>query len=225
MSEWRFIPKATPPPGHNGTSSAPAILIRSLDGRITLWSPAMQKRYGFTSNEALGQVAHRLLRTVFWKPLHEVEAVLVEQKTWTGGLMHRRVDGHPITTGHRWYLHPDVTGGESLVAELHSDILQGRETAASQLADVMAIVAHELSQPMTAIANYIHATQRALEPAWTDRPRLNEALSAAAIQVERMKDSVTLFRQMSEAFRAPSDVAATECSQQPPVWQYLENDD
>ena len=117
------------------------MLIRSMDGRITLWSPAMKQRYGFTSDQARAQIAHQLLRTIFWKPLHEVEGALLEQKAWSGGLIHHRLDGRPVVTAAYWHLHLDVTGGEPVVVELHSDIVPVGDSVSNQLADVMAILA------------------------------------------------------------------------------------
>ena len=95
---------------------APAMLIRTLKGRITLWSPAMAERYGFTSEQALGHVAHELLRTIFWTSQHEIEAMLLEHKSWTGGFIHRRSDGRLVMTAHHWHLHDGRDQGEALLA-------------------------------------------------------------------------------------------------------------
>ena len=40
---------------------SPAALIRGMDGLIAFWSPVMEQRYGFATEEAVGQVSHRLL--------------------------------------------------------------------------------------------------------------------------------------------------------------------
>jgi len=204
---------------------APAMLVRSRDGRITMWSPSMQQRYGFTADEARGKIAHQLLRTIFWKPLHEVEAVIREQKVWWGGLIHHRSDGRPVITAHHWYLHMDVTGGEPMVTELHSDIVPAGGIEANQLADVMMIVAHDLSQPLTAIADYISGSRHLLQPAWPDRPRLLEACSASAAQIDRIKDAMLLFREMTEGLRSPPGSAETRARTQPVSEQYAQNDE
>jgi len=52
----------------------PGTLIRTLEGHITAWSPDMQRRYGFTSEEAHGHTAHQLLRTSFPRALPAIEA-------------------------------------------------------------------------------------------------------------------------------------------------------
>lgn len=214
MSALGPAPHNASVPADHGTSGAPAVLVRAMDGRITLWSPAMKQRYGFTSEQAQGQVAHQLLRTIFWQPLQDVEAVLLDQKFWSGGLIHLRSDGHPVMTAHYWHLHIDVTGSKPMVTELHSDIMPAGETAAGQLADVMAIVAHELSQPMTAIGAYINAAHGLMQTAWLDRERLSQALTGTAKQVDRVKQRMAEFRAAAEALRRASGNAVTHTAKQ-----------
>ncbi len=182
-------------------SDAPATLIRMMDGRITFWSPAMEKRYGFTREQALGQVAHELLRTTFWHPLHEIEAALVEQNPWTGGLIHRHADGRPLMVATHWHFHPDLDGRGAHVTELHSDIVQGGTVAGCQLADVLASMAHELSKPLTAISSYVSASQLDLQRGWPDRTRQRVAMARTAAELARTTEVLRLLRALSEVLR------------------------
>jgi hypothetical protein len=50
-----------------------------MEGRITSWSPGMQRRYGSTQQVARGQTSHQLLRTTFLGTLQEIEATLVNE--------------------------------------------------------------------------------------------------------------------------------------------------
>ena len=193
--------------GNRGTSEPPAMLIRTMTGHITLWSPAMEERYGFTASEALGHVAHQLLRTIFWKSLHEIEAALVAQKSWGGGLLHRRADGRLAMTAHHWHIHSDVAGHEPLVSELHSDIAVADARGANVLADIIGVLGHELSQPMTAVSNYITGANRLVQPASANRPNSGDALIAAAEQMARVKEGMALFRQLGDTLRPSSGVA------------------
>ena len=45
-------------------TASPGLLIRTIEGRLTFWPAGMEQRYGFTSKQALGQISHKLLRTV-----------------------------------------------------------------------------------------------------------------------------------------------------------------
>lgn len=195
---------ATSAASGRGMNSAPAMLIRTLHGHITMWSPAMGERYGFTPGEAMGKLAHQLLRTLFWKSQHEIEAVLVERKSWNGGFIHRHADGRALLTAHRWLLHDSADGNEPMVSELHSDISVADECSASVLADIIGSVGHELSQPLTAISNYISGANRALQSPSSRKAGSNQPLTNAAEQLARIREGMMLFRELSEMLRVSS---------------------
>lgn len=186
-------------------SNAPATLIRAKDGRITFWSAAMEQRYGFHAEQAVGCIAHRLLKTTSWQALDRIELELVERQTWSGGLIHCRANGHPVMTANHWYLHNEIDGQEPLVTELHADILPSGTPANDQLADIMTTLAHELSQPLTAIGNYVTATKLAMQPAWIDKIRINEGLSESAIQVGRANELLRRLQALGNDLRDKSD--------------------
>jgi signal transduction histidine kinase len=201
MGQSGIASAAGSPATSDGTSVAPAMLIRTLPGHVTMWSAAMEQRYGFSSGEALGQAAHELLRTVFWKPQRDIEAVLMERQSWSGGLMHRRSDGKTVLTAHYWHLHQAVDCSEPLLSELHADVALADTHCADVLADLVGSIGHELSQPLTAMANYVIGASRALQPERTDNMKPNEALLAAIEQIDRIKEGMSLFRELSETLR------------------------
>jgi two-component system, LuxR family, sensor kinase FixL len=84
-------------------------------------------------------------------------------------------------------------------------VLHGRLLNVSRMAtigEMAAGVAHELNQPLTAIANYAHACERLLARPGTDPNELREALHQIAVQTTRAADIIrrlrTLARQQSE---------------------------
>ena len=110
--------------GKGTLTTSPDTLIRTMDGHITSWPPDMERRYGFTSSEALGCTSHQLLRTTFPQALPEIEATLACQKTWSGVLIHRHADGRAVMTVNHWYVHQDIGKQTALVTEVHSNIAQ-----------------------------------------------------------------------------------------------------
>jgi phosphoglycerate-specific signal transduction histidine kinase len=70
-----------------------------------------------------------------------------------------------------------------------------------QLGDVIAAIAHELSEPLTAINCYITASQIGLESAWPDLGRQPEALALVADQVARTSKALGLLRELGAALR------------------------
>jgi len=83
---------------------------------------------------------------------------------------------------------------EARLQELQSELVHiSRLTAMGEMASALA---HELNQPLSAIANYLRGCRRLLDkndPA--DRPRLSEALDKAADQAVRAGDVIQRLRQ------------------------------
>ena len=174
-----------------------------MEGHIAFWSPAMEQRYGFAAEEAVGQVSHQLLRTSSWQGIGEIEAVLMDRNVWHGGLIHHRADGQPVMSANHWQLHRQTNDQGMLVTELHSDIVATGTDAGCQLADVMTTIAQDLSQPLTALGSYISGVRRGLEPAWSDKLRLEQGMTEAAAQLARTSEALNRLRALGENLRDP----------------------
>src|ERR1700719_666553 len=77
-------------------------------------------------------------------------------------------------------------------AALHGRLLQVSRMAT--IGEMAAGVAHELNQPLTAIANYAHACIRLLSRPGTDASELQEALAEISTQAVRAADIVRRLR-------------------------------
>jgi PAS domain S-box-containing protein len=97
-------------------------MVRDLDGRIRVWSSGMERLYGWTRDAAIGRISHELLRTEFPKPLHEIEAELLQSGHWQGELTHRGRDGQQVTVASHWALDRDESGNPLAVIEVNNDI-------------------------------------------------------------------------------------------------------
>ena len=131
-------------------------------------------------SKPVGRVSHQLLRTSSWQDIGEIEAALVDRNVWHGGLIHRRADGQPMMVANHSHLHRRTNDQEMLVTEPHSDIVAAGTDAGHQLADVMTTIAQELSQPLTALGSYISGMRRGLQPAWPDKPRLDQGMTGGS---------------------------------------------
>jgi len=78
--------------------------------------------YGWTPEEAIGQVSHALLRTQFPQPLEAIEAELVRRGQWEGKLVHAQRDGRQIEVQSRWVLHYEEPGGSEAVLEMNEHV-------------------------------------------------------------------------------------------------------
>jgi PAS domain S-box-containing protein len=107
-----------------------SVLARDLEDRIILWTAGMEKMYGWTKAEALGQNVHRLLRTEFPAPLEELRRQLLENGEWEGELMHRRKDNKQLCVFSKWVLQRDIEGKPSAILEVNNDITARKEAEA-----------------------------------------------------------------------------------------------
>jgi PAS domain S-box-containing protein len=101
-----------------------AILIRDAEGRISTWNQGAQRLYGWTSDQAVGQVAHELLKTRFPSPLEKFLADLWKTGSWSGELEQTRRDGSPIVVATRWIVDPDEQGEGRSILEISTDITE-----------------------------------------------------------------------------------------------------
>ncbi len=191
----------------DGPANAPGTLIREMDGQIAFWSPAMEERYGYSAEEAVGQISHQLLRTTSWQALTEIEAALADCNSWDGGLIHHRADGRPVMTATHWHLHRAAGDRGALVTELHAGIASASAQEGGELADVMTTLAHELSQPLTAIGGYVVGARRSLRKGWPDRARLGQAMDEVIAQIARAGESLRQLRALGEDLRGAREVA------------------
>lgn len=81
---------------------ADAIMVRDAEGRIAYWNKGAEAIYGWTKEQAIGRIAHDLLKTKFPIPLPEVIKQVERVGHWTGELQHTRKDGKEVYVLSRW---------------------------------------------------------------------------------------------------------------------------
>jgi hypothetical protein len=187
--------------GQPGLGRTPDTLIRTVAGHITAWSPGMQRRYGFTSEQACGHTSHRLLETTFPQPLQAIEAMFVERQTWTGALIHRHADGRPILAVNHWYMHRGDDALPSLVTEVHSDITRTRDGLPYDLADVLLALAQEFDETLGALKSCVDRVELGLQAGWPDLQGVREGMARAPAKIARGTESVRLLRELADSMR------------------------
>jgi PAS domain S-box-containing protein len=100
------------------------IMVRSLEGCIRFWNRSAEETYGWSHDEALGQILQRLLRTEFPEPLAEIEADLLAKGHWEGTLIHTNRAGRSMLVLGRWALQHDEAGEPIGVLEVHHDLTE-----------------------------------------------------------------------------------------------------
>jgi PAS domain S-box-containing protein len=109
-----------------------AIIVWQPGGRIESWNKGAEELYGYSEEEAVGQVTHDLLKTIHPEPWPQIEKKLRERKSWEGELKHRTRDGREVTVSARHQIIQDADDVER-VLETNRDITE-RKRAEARLA-------------------------------------------------------------------------------------------
>ena len=104
------------------------VIVRDTTGHIVQWTLGAENLYGYSRNEAIGQVSHELLQTEFPEPLEKIELELAFSGTWEGELAHRRRDGRRVVVASVWVLHRDAQGNPLRILEANTDITTRKQT-------------------------------------------------------------------------------------------------
>lgn len=134
------------------------ITIRDLKGRILLWNTGAEQMYGWSSEEAVGKLAHDLKQTKFPRPLEEIKARLLARGHWEGEITHTRKDGRAIVVASQWVLHRDENDKPKAILEVNNDITE-RKQAEQEIRRLNA----ELEQRVSERTAQLQAVNKELE--------------------------------------------------------------
>jgi PAS domain S-box-containing protein len=98
------------------------VLVRDMDSRIVSWNKGAVELYGWTRDEAIGQVSHELFQTQFPESWAACEAQLFEQGYWEGELTHTRRDGSRLVVASHQVVYRDARGQPVRILEVNNDI-------------------------------------------------------------------------------------------------------
>jgi len=110
------------------------VFVRDMNDVITYWNRGAEDLYGWTRDEAVGQVTHQLTQTIFPAPLAEINAALLRTGRWEGELVHTKRNGTQVVVASRWALQRDEQGRPGAILETNNDITE-RQRAEAKLRD------------------------------------------------------------------------------------------
>ena len=166
------------------------VFVRDMNDVITYWNRGAEELYGWTKEEAIGQISHQLMQTIFPAPLEDINKELLGTGRWEGELTHTKRDGTQVTVASRWALQRDEQGQPVAILETNNDITERKRaeealqksqaelahvTRVTTLGELTASIAHEVNQPLAAVVTNGNACLR-----WLARqpPNLLEAQQA-----------------------------------------------
>lgn len=156
-------------------ASEDAILSGGTDGIVSSWNPAAERLFGYTANEMIGASSLRLI------PPELLEQQAVRMATLQNGQSIRAYEtvrlhksGRRIPVSVTLFPLHDAEGRVTAGAAILRDLSAQREAEArmraleadnahfarlSEMGQMSAAIAHELNQPLAAIANYLGAAR------------------------------------------------------------------
>jgi PAS domain S-box-containing protein len=98
------------------------VIIHDVEGRILYWTTGCERLYGWSRDEALGQIVHELLNTKYPLPRSTIVAKLRTEGSWQGEIEHRRKDGAFISLASLWVARKSQDDVIHSVLQNNSDI-------------------------------------------------------------------------------------------------------
>ena len=181
-----------------------AIMIRDMEGVIQFWSKGCEALYGWTCQEAVGRMAHDLLKTQFPIPREEIEAILIEEGSWSGDFVQRRRDGYLLTVAVRKVLQRDDERPLAVLESL-SDVTALRQarlelTHLNEHLEARVhdeIAAREAAQVRAAHAERMQALGQLAGGIAHDMNNVLQAATGGAALIERRPDNLTQVRRFA----------------------------
>ena len=188
-----------------------AIIVRSLDHRVTFWNRGAERLYGWSSEEAVGRL---IVDLVYRNPeaLQRPADVLLERGEWTGELEQTRKDGTPITVEGRWTLVRDPAGMPRQVMCINTDVTEQKKLQAQflrtqrldSIGTLASGIAHDLNNVLAPIMMSIGLLKE-MAPR-DDTREILATIEQSAARGAALVGQVLAFARGSEGARAAVDL-------------------
>jgi PAS domain S-box-containing protein len=147
-----------------------AIMVRDIEGRIQFWNRGAQAIYGWTSDEAIGKLASKLLFTDSEK-YDLAHQSIIETGGWSGEHYQIRKDGTQVIVASRWTLLSDQDGVPQCMLIINTDITEQKKMESQFLR------AQRLESIGTLASGVAHDLNNILGPILLSVPLLRDELS------------------------------------------------
>ena len=99
-----------------------SVYVCDMNGVVRYWNRGAEVFYGWPAQQAVGEVGHELLKTVFPLPLEQIKTELLHSSRWEGELSKTKKDGTQVVVASRWSLKRDDRGAPAAILVTSNDI-------------------------------------------------------------------------------------------------------
>jgi hypothetical protein len=136
-----------------------AILVQDLEDKIVFWNKSAERLYGWTREEAIGQIAEKLLFEKYDRQAQDALVSVIAKEDWRGELKNLTKDGKEITVESRWTLLKDEKGKPKAKLIVNTDITEKKRLAAQflraqrmeSIGTLASGIAHDLNNALTPV--------------------------------------------------------------------------
>jgi PAS domain S-box-containing protein len=104
-----------------------AIIVRDPTSTIVSWNRGAEQLYGWTAQEAIGNVTHELLQTRFPVAREALDRFLETGEQWEGELVHTRKDGTLVIVESRQVVTRNSLNDPLAILEINRDITERKQ--------------------------------------------------------------------------------------------------
>ena len=103
------------------------VIVRDKNSAITFWNKSAEKGYGWTKEDALGEIKPEFLKTQFPTSFEEVQNELLTHGFWEGELIHTKKDGTQLIVESRQSVIRDEFDEPVEFLEINRDITERKK--------------------------------------------------------------------------------------------------
>ena len=180
-------------------SAIDPIIVRDPMSVIISWNEGARQLYGWSEDEARGQVTHTLLQTRFPTSREDIDFQLIQHGRWEGVLYHTTKNGRQIVVETRQQLIRDEHNRPQTILEINHDITMMKR--------------HEESLQFLARASHVLNASLDYEETLTALINLTTSIMADICFVDLLLPDDTL-RRLTQSVTSTDQTSATQSARQ-----------
>jgi PAS domain S-box-containing protein len=186
-----------------------AIFVRSLDHTVQFWNDGAVELYGFTREEALGEVTQDLLHTGFPESIDHIVDQVIKEGWWEGELRQTTSTGKEILVESRWAVQRGTEGEPLGFLEINRDVTARKlaedalrsnmarlELVNAELQEFAHVASHDLQEPLRKIQTFCDMARKRCAPALdtTSKDYLDRVVNSASRMRQLLSDLLDFSR-------------------------------